>query len=515
MTVFNAAVLRKGSGDLASALERNAQDALSAGARALRERHLKAVRTTEPVVSKSIISRTPAQQLAFDRKLELEQIADERRFISGLINPNLDGGKTLQRRVARLEELKAREQALKNGANPFSETAQTQTATTETTNPFKSQNIASKTEDAEPSPDEVRSYIDDIMYKYEQPIDTSSEAIARKNAFAQMPQSELMIKWGQLNIESERDAKIQRLLNFNQRIQDEAARRKALTVIPQQADTSAAKIEPELLNASEADIIQARIIKLNKRLESSDLTTQNYVTLTTEVNRLEAKLASINATKMAAHDSGGLINLRQVYLEKAAQDGIDPTLLAPRPFIEQADGVAPTLVRNKNGLGIEITEVDKTVVDAEPTLVDAEPTQVDIPLQTRMGQEIEIQDADIESIEKASTPQVARVVEDDNIQMLDNDMLIAEDDGIQMLDDGAVELIEETPVVAKATPEPEHVSVPPSLRIASKTDESEMKPFDEQKTGVRWAGKILKKLRAIMPARESEMTDAKVANAKR
>lgn len=469
MTSMNAAL----KPEQLAAIRQTAENALRKGAEALRKRggnHLAVVRTPDPG-SKSIISRSPAQQLAFDRNLELAEIADERRFITGLINPNLDRGKTLQRRVARLEELKAREEALKNGANPFSKNTQTQTATVETTNPFKNHNITTKTEDAPPSPDEVVAYEEDIMYKYEQPIDTSPEAMARKKARAEMPQSELMLKWGQLNKEaeeSERNAAIQGLRDFNQRIQDEAARRKALAVVPQQADKSATKIEPALLNASETDIIKARIAKLEKRLESPNLTTDQFVTLAKEVNRLEAKLSPASPVEMTSHNSGGLINLRQVYLEKAAQEGIDPTLLAPRPFIEHA-GVVQTPIKNEDGLKDLVLEK----LEKEPTLVEefAEPTQVGMELPTRMEQDAEL-----------------------------------------IYDPTDAELIEE-PIVAVA-PQPQPVSVPHSLRLASSTTEPEV-PFDDQRTALRWAKGILDKLRGIKPAKEAETTEAQVANAKR
>lgn len=586
MTPMNAALdTRK----VARALEKNAHDVLSQGAKVLRERHLKAVHTPEPVAS-SIISRTPEQQLAFDRKLAITLISDEQRFRTTL-NPNVSR-RTLRQRVTELESLRARKEALEKGANPYSDTALTQTSTS--TNPF-----------ASPSEFEAIDYYDDVAREEVTIFDT-----------AQMTGDEI-------------EARHQKLLELSANLQaNKRSTANAVSAPTPKAttDVTPTKATPALIINKEIseDKLRSQIKELEQQLNAPNLSTEKYVELATKVNKLETNLrileidenerkvlsnprrisefkmeigqrdsihvgplpepAKIEAVKrfnkqfttimentpfnphhtptvsgpfktltqaidneqirlaneahangtasareleykirQAEYDDFG----RQLKMQELSQQPQTPEVQARMQELQQATQDYKGYSENDILSRAKITELDdeeirpivdepmptidgprafigdlddETVLDSNYYTGDNKPARLLFAEDTTAPKaEIEIKDADIEeSILELPQPKVA------------------EDDGILMLDENdAVELIEETPITANATPEPEPVRVPPSLSLASSTAEAEI-DSQSQKTARRWYdSKYFAWMRGETGRPDAQVTDKKVANAKR
>lgn len=458
-------------------------------------RHLAAVPTPEPkvptpraIVSEPVITETTrqrsfAEQYDFDNKLDLSLVREDiNRQLSQIPRSR---GNELDRRVAQLEELKQREKELNELIpSPFASKSEQDLA--KSRNPFAEPTLADVEGDFRAdeivlpenhntnffSNAEVENFIDNASVElidntpithiptrfiYEQPIDTSPEAMARKKVRAEMPLSP--------------DGEYYR------------SPEKPIAITPS-VDA----------NASETDIIKARIDNLVKKSENPEISVHDYEILAREVNRLEAKLTP-QATvmqKLGDEDSGKLPLFSVLKLnELAGRTGVDDPRLRPRPFIEFAEGVAPTPVKNKPGLGNTLDE-GPTLVE-QKTLVD-EPTQVDVELPKQMAKEYEIQDGEYEVV---------------------NDLAKAEDDGLEMVDNSMLEdFVEEAPVVVNTTPQPEPMKVPPTLTIASKNPKpQEIDPRRRENTLVTWAKNILGRGKKDHPSTTTETTQTKYKQA--
>lgn len=132
--------------------------------------------------------------------------------------------------------------------------------------------------------------VDDFMKNAEVTYDIE---IPRGQVFDAMPVAPNYLKMDSINKEEGRQAKIK-----SQRIQDEAATRKALA--PQKAETPNKVVSNEISPLWTQDDARAKIAKLEARFDNPNLTASNYVTLAAEIKRLEAQLASDSTAKV--HD---------------------------------------------------------------------------------------------------------------------------------------------------------------------------------------------------------------------
>lgn len=291
MTVFNAAVLRKGSVDLADALGRNAQktqDALTAGARALSERHLKAVPSPEPVIGRSIAERLKDIEAEIARLLR--QLADPK---SGDFEGNYSKVKELRvdarNLMAQQRELLMPPKPLEQqSANFFVQPQKPSTVKTTNTNPFRDTNVVPTTKNDTTQP---KTGIFDIANMSNDEIEATRQRLLDLNARMQA---------NKRTTTPAVSAPVQAKAATTDIVPVTAAPAPAPALATASDVAPARKLPPPIptsLKKGQSDdqmapfMIRAKITHLQKQLENPNLKTEESTTLAAEIKKLEARLA--------------------------------------------------------------------------------------------------------------------------------------------------------------------------------------------------------------------------------